>query len=413
MPRLTPQQVAALRLPPGKSDVLYFDNAVPGLALRLRASGNKSWVFQYRVGNKQRRLVIAAAAALTPHEARKLAARLHAAVKLGDDPVGDKSKARARAGETFGAVLPLFLARQKERLRPRAFVEVERHLKIHAKRLHSTPLADVARRDVAAVLSVVAAQLSGASANRVRSSLSSFFSWSLREGLLLETNPAAWTERREEAARTRLLGDGELREIWASLRDDAYGDIMRLLILCAARREEIGALRWSEVNFDLGLIELGPERTKNRRKHEIPLSPAALAILQARPRLAWPDGSPCDLVFGRGARGFADWVGSKIDLDNRIEAARRAAGGKIKSIPPWTLHDFRRLISTALHQRLSVQPHIVESILGHVGHQAGTPGRYNLSTYRAEKATALRRWAEHVLAIVEGRKSNVVALQSA
>jgi hypothetical protein len=35
-----------------------------------------------------------------------------------------------------------------------------------------------------------------------------------------------------------------------------------------------------------------------------------------------------------------------------------------------------------------------------------------LSTYRAEKATALRRWAEHVLAIVEGRKSNVVALQS-
>src|SRR5262249_8302551 len=159
----------------------------------------------------------------------KRAALLHAEVKLGRDPAGDKSKARARASETFGAILPLFLARQGERLRPRAFVEVERHLTVHAKRLHHMPLADTARRDVAEVLTAVASRLSGASANRVRSSLSAFFAWCLREGLLLETNPAAWTERREEIARARLIDDDELREIWAALRGDAYGDIVRLL----------------------------------------------------------------------------------------------------------------------------------------------------------------------------------------
>lgn len=118
----------------------------------------------------------------------------------------------------------------------------------------------------------------------------------------------------------------------------------------------------------------------------------------------------------REARGFSNWVGSKADLDDRIRAARGAAGGdgaKVKPIPPWTLHDCRRLVSTLLHERLLVQPHIVESILGHVGHQAGTPGRYNLSSYRAEKAVALRRWAELVSAIVEGRESKVVALQRA
>src|SRR5262249_41526036 len=228
----------------------------------------KTWVFQYRIGHKQRRLTIAAAAALTPHEARKRAALLHAEVKLGRDPAGAKAQARVRASETFGAVLPLFLARQQERLRPRAFVEVERHLKVHAKRLHHLPLAEIARRDVAGVLTAVAARLSGASTNRVRTSLSAFFSWCLREGLLLETNPAAWTERREEVARTRLINDDELREIWTALRDDAYSDIVRLLILCGARREEIGALRWSEINFDMGLIELGPARTKSHRAHE-------------------------------------------------------------------------------------------------------------------------------------------------
>jgi integrase len=407
MPRLTPQQVSSLTLPPGKTDLLVFDDVVPGLALRVRAGGRKSWVFQYRVGTKQRRLTFGKASALTPYEARKRAALLHAEAKLGRDPAGDKSRARVRASETLGAILPLFLARQKERLRPRAFIEVERHLKIHAKRLHHLPLVEIARQDVAAVLTAVVAKLSGSSANRVRTSLSSFFSWSIREGLL-ESNPVAWTERREEGARNRLLTDDELREIWAALRDDAYGDIVCLLVLLGCRREEIGALRRHEFSLSDGLITLPPERVKSHRTHEIVLSAPALAILEARPHLTWPDPSPCDFVFGRGARGFSDWVGSKIDLDRRILAARQTAGEG--PMPAWTLHDCRRVISTKLHE-FGVAPHIVEAILGHVGHQAGTPGRYNKATYRAEKAAALALWADHVLGLVEGRRSKVVALR--
>jgi integrase len=385
MPKLTPQAVAALTLPEGKTDALYFDDDVPGLALRLRAGGSKTWTFQYRIGTRQRRLNIGAASALSPHEARKRAALLHAKVKLGQDPADEKTRARAQANETFGIKLPLFLSRQKERLRPRAYVEVERHLKVHAKRLHHLPLAGVARRDVAQVLTAVTAKLSGASANRVRSSLSAFFSWSIREGLL-DTNPAAWTERREEAARSRLLTDVELRDIWKALGDDTYSDIVRLLVLTGARREEIGGLKWSETDLTGGLITLPPERTKNRRTHEIVLSPPALAILKARPRLVWSNGSPCDLVFGRGARGFSGWVGHKATLDERIRS----------EVPAWTLHDFRRLISTAMHERLGIAPHVVEAVLGHVGHQAGTPGRYNLALYRDEKRRALERWAEHL-----------------
>ena len=53
--KLTPQLLSALILPPGKSDALFFDGEVPGLALRLRAGGTRGWVFQYRVGSKQRR----------------------------------------------------------------------------------------------------------------------------------------------------------------------------------------------------------------------------------------------------------------------------------------------------------------------------------------------------------------------
>ena len=398
---LTPKVVAALTLPPGKADVLFPDDAVPGLALRLRAGGNRGWTFQYRIGRKQRRMSLGDASAISLHAVRKVASQLHARVKLGQDPAGEKHAAHVRAGETFGALLPQYLARQRDRLRPRAYVEVERHLAVHAKRLHGMPLASIARRDVATALSAVAAKLSAASANRVRSSLSGMLMWAVREGLI-ETNHAAWTEKREEALRTRLISDSELRAIWSALPEGGYSDVVRLLILCAARREELGALSWHEVDLERALISLPAVRVKNKRPREIALNEPAVAILRAR----WEKNTGRDLVFRQyGARGFADWSKQKQLLDQRI----RAAGVEM---PAWTLHDFRRLASATMHERLGIQPHVVEACLGHVGHQRGTPGRYNLALYRADKATAMARWGEFVTSVVEGRATKVVPLHA-
>src|SRR5262249_55613886 len=126
--KLTPKLVASLILPPGKDDHLVFDTEVPGLALRLRAGGSRSFTFQYRIGRKQRRMQLGATTAISLHAVRKIAGQLHAKIKLGEDPAGARADAHARADETFAAVLPRHLARQRERLRPRAYVEVERHL---------------------------------------------------------------------------------------------------------------------------------------------------------------------------------------------------------------------------------------------------------------------------------------------
>jgi integrase len=407
-------EVSALTLPVGKKDHLVPDGTVPGLALRLREGGGRTWVFQYRIGDKQRRMTLGSAAVLSVQEARRRATQLYANAKLGMDPAQHKEEAKALAGETVKAKLPLFLARQQERvrdgyLRQSSYVEIARHLLVHGKRLHPKPLADVTRRDVAALLSSLTEKLSGATVNRVQTTLSGFFVWCMHQGLL-DGNPAGGTERREESKRTRLITDAELRDIWSALRDDAYGDIMRLLILTGARAREIGALHWSETDLTARLITLPPERTKNRREHEILLSDDAVVILCVRPRLTWPDGTPCDLIFGRGKQGFNDWAGSKIDLGRRIKQVRHAAG--VEPMPDWTVHDFRRLVSTAMHGRLGVMPHVVEAVLGHVGHQGGTAGRYNLALYRSEKASALNGWAQLVADIVAGRERKVVPLRA-
>jgi integrase len=46
----------------------------------------------------------------------------------------------------------------------------------------------------------------------------------------------------------------EAERIWAALEDDTYGDIVRLLMMTGQRREEIGALRWSEIDLDKHMI---------------------------------------------------------------------------------------------------------------------------------------------------------------
>ena len=63
---------------------------------------------------------------------------------------------------------------------------------------------------------------------------------------------------------------------------------------------------------------------------------------------------------------------------------------------------------------LGIAPHVVEAVLNHQsGHKGGIAGVYNRARYTAEKAQALALWADHVMALVEGRKSNVTPLKRA
>jgi integrase len=315
---------------------------------------------------------------------------LLARVRLGEDPLALKHEAAAHASETFGAQLPRYLVFKRASLRPRSYDQVERHLLVHAKALHNRPLASLAgdRRGVAIVLANVAEASGPFVANMVRSSLSACCSWLMREGLL-DANPIIATNRAPQpGARTRVLNDAELKAIWNALGDDRYGAIVKLLMLTGLRRNEIGALRWAEVDFDQELIRLPAERCKNKRPHDMPLSAPALAILKARPRLS-------DRVFNR----FGAWGYSKELLD------RKLAG----TVAPWRLHDARRTLSTLLHDRLEIAPHVVEAVLGHYsGHRAGVAGVYNLSAYADQKRVALDKWADLLLSIVSGKKPATV-----
>jgi integrase len=341
-------------------------------------------------------MTLGKASPATLPEMRKVAAQLYARVQLGEDPAGAKVEAKRAAAETFKPYVEQFLQALQAHYRPRSFKQVERHLLRHARGLHGLVLGKIDRRDIASVIVSITHASGATEANRCRSSLSTFFNWAISHGLL-DHNPCDGAPRHAERSRDRVLTPAELRLIWNSLEDNEYGSIVKLLALTGQRVTEIGALRWGEIGADQ--ILLPAERTKNHRAHVIPLSAPAAAIIAKQPRR-----EGCDTLFG-SEHGFTNWNFWKERLDGAIAEAN---GGKI---PRWTTHDLRRSCATMMADDLGIQPHIIEAILNHVsGHKAGVAGIYNRASYLREKTTALNLWADRLLAIVEGRDSNVVAM---
>src|SRR5262249_33075828 len=278
--KLTATTVRTLALPKGVTDKIFFDDELPRFGVRVRAGGSRTWIVQYGIGGKERKLPLGPVSALDPAKARSLAKDVLARVRLGEDPLALKHEAHARASETLGAQLPRYLAFKRASLRPRSYAQVERHLTMHAKPLHNRPLANLAsdRRGVALLLAKISEASGPTEANMVRSSLSAYCTWLMREGLI-DANPIIATNKAaQNGARTRVLSDADIKAIWRALDADRYGAIVKLLLLTGLRREEIGGLRWSEVGLAAEVIRLPAERCKNKRPHEQPLSPLALAI---------------------------------------------------------------------------------------------------------------------------------------
>jgi integrase len=391
--RLTKASVAKLSLPAGKSDLLVFDDDLAGFGLRLRSGGKRTWIAQYRLGTKQRRLSLGSAAAIDADEARKRAKAALSKVNLGVDPQIEKNGARVQASVTIGSTAEIYLSRWAEtRLKPNNFANVCRYLRVHWSPVHEVAVQSVTRAMVAARLGEIASTKGPYSANRARAALSAFYSWAIGEGLV-DANPVVGTNKAiDEESRDRVLSPEELSLVWREAGEGDYAAILRLLILTGQRREEVGGMLWSEIDLRAAMWRIGADRTKNGLAHDVPLSAPAVTILSALNRR---EGR--DLVFGTGDGPFQGWSNAKSALGARLSTA---LGGATPT--PWRLHDIRRTVATRMAD-LGVLPHVVEAVLNHIsGHKAGVAGVYNRSSYAAEKRAALELWASHVAGLVEG-----------
>lgn len=392
--KLTKATVAAYQLPDGKSEALVFDDALPGFGIRVRAGGKRTWIAQYRIGTKQRRLSLGSVDRLDADEARKRAKAALAKVHLGQDPQLERLHSVAKASVTFAKTRDDYLERYvAPRLSARTLEESRRHLTVHWSNLVELPVGDIKRSHIAARMPEIAKKHGPFAANRARASLSAFFSWAIGEGLI-DHNPVVGTNKAaDEISRDRVLTPEELTLVWRHAGDGDYGAIVRLLILTGQRREEVGGMLRSELNLEDRFWSIGADRTKNGIAHDLPLSEPAFALLSAL-----PSRDERDLVFGSRVGPFQGWSNAKGALDARMLVALREKHGPKAALKPWRLHDLRRTVATRLADTIGVQPHVIEAVLNHVsGFKAGVAGIYNRATYATEKRVALDAWANHLL----------------
>jgi integrase len=397
--KLTARTTASAALPDGKTDHIEWDDDLTGFGLRIRLGGDrvrKTWIAQYRAHGRTRRVLIGPAEKLGAEQARKQAEKVLAKVVLGGDPQAERRARRQREAFTLRSVVEDYLGAKRSTVRFNTYRGLERYLTGPAfKPLHAMPIDGITRRDVAARVAKITTESGSPSAARARAALSALYAWAMGEGVA-EHNPVVGTNKPNDSMpRERVLSNAEIAAIWhATGEADAFGKIVKLLLLTGARRMEVCGMRWSEIDMESGVWHLPPERTKNKRAHSLPLPPTAMEIVRSIPRIV---GRDC--LFGeRSDLGFTQW-GAKRDLDTRL-------GDKVAE---WTLHDLRRTAATGMAD-IGVQPHIIEAALNHIsGHKVGVAGIYNRSSYEREVKAALGMWSDHIRALVEGGERKVLA----
>src|SRR6516162_6884687 len=232
--KLTERNIAKIKATAArKSDHFEWDDDIEGFGLRVR-SGRGSWVMQYQVHGRSHRIKLGDQAVMSADSARsaakEAAGKIAVSRRTGEaHPILEQRNIRdemiraeaKRPGDAqFGSRIEEYLtARQGNGngLREASLIETRRYLTQHFKALHSIPLNQIRRIDVANVLSEIKTP---AVHNRARSTLSTFFAWTIGRGWC-DVNPVVGTIKADEAGeRKRTLTDNEVATLWLKAPDN-------------------------------------------------------------------------------------------------------------------------------------------------------------------------------------------------
>jgi integrase len=280
-------------------------HAVGGVAgLYLYVDGNaRSWVLRMKVGGRRRE------AGLGPHpevrlaKAREIAARYRESVREGNDPFAERDQRRREIDEAQARAISFRDAARKVHKTKSAEFRSDKHRRDWINSLEnyafpsigSVPVASVDRGHVMRVLEPIWTSKTE-TATRVRQRIEAVLDWAKVSGYRDGDNPAAWRgnleallPRPQKVRRVEhwpALPFARVPEFMNALRqrEGLGARALEFIILTVARSREIRYATWREVDRDAALWTIPGERMKTGKPHSIPLSPPAIALLEAIPR---------------------------------------------------------------------------------------------------------------------------------
>jgi integrase len=173
---------------------------------------------------------------------------------------------------------------------------------------------------------------------------------------------------------------------------------LRLAPLVFTRPSELRRAKWADIDLDAGTWSYLVTKTKT--DHIVPLSKQAISIL----KLIQPLSGHGEFVFQNGHDP------KKPMSDAAINASLRRMGYDTKT--QITGHGFRAMARTILHERLNIDPHIIEHQLAHaVPDNLG--GAYNRTKFLDQRKVMMQQWADYLDELKAGAKIISIGTQVA
>jgi integrase len=374
------EKLLALPLPEVGKRATYHDTKAHGLQLRVTSTGVKTFSMYRRTkGGAPERVTLGRFPTMTVEQARKAASVVNASIEGGNNPaevkrVFKEEPTLAEFFEEYGTrhgAKKLAWAADQQRFRD--------YLQ---KSLGNRKLSAITRADIARIIS--GAQKAGkavATVRNIRALASGLFGKAIEWGYL-DANPASGVRvAGVKVARDRFLQPDEMPRFFEALAEEPsidMRDFVLLALLTGARRANVLAMHWREIDLAAGNWRLPV--TKNGTPQTVTLCPEAVEILKAR-----QESTAGGFVFpGTGATGhIVEPKKSVVRIMERagIPYGRNEADGV-------TLHDLRRTLGS-WQARTGASLAIIGKSLNHKSQQAtAIYARLDLDPVRAAVNTA-------------------------
>lgn len=354
---------------PARGNTITYDDEIQGFGIRITAGGARSFILNYRVAGRERRLTIGGFPAWSTAAARDEARELRRRVDRGEDPLAQRIEARQAP-----TVRDLWLEYEAKHLpTKRARSGADDRSMWQAYILPKFGPAKVSAI-TAADVDELHAEISATKpmrANRVVEVLRKAMNLAIRWGWRGD-NPCTGTRKNTEHKRERYLTAGEVSRLLQALsehQEQISCDAIRLLLLTGARKSEVLGAQWTMFDLEAGIWTKPAATTKQNKLHRVPLSDDALILL----RRIKERSDDATYVFPGHAKAAGERRPEPPSRPLRDIKRTWASVCKTAQVPDARIHDLRHTFASVTISQKHPLP-VVGALLGHT--QASTTMRY-------------------------------------
>ncbi len=358
---LTDKLVKDLPIPNAGYKITY-DDELRGFGIQISCKGRRTFIINYSIHGRERRYKIGeyGTAGWSMAAARDRAKELRRKIDMHIDPQGQKDE--EKAAPTLKWLYQEYEKIHLPTLRPHSQQNIKAMWRDFIfPKLGNMRLKDLGAKDIDELHRYITSLGTRTRANRVIENLRSVLNKGVRWGKI-DKNPAAGFERNPEEAREVYLTKDQVKtvlEILKSMKNQQAANVIRMLLLTGARLREVTRAEWSQFNFENGLWVKPSSHTKQKRRHELPLSSALIALLRQMKK-----ESKSSYLFP------SKKTGEPIhDIQKPWKWLKKTAnlGDDIR------IHDLRHTVASLLISENETLP-VIGKILGHT--QSKTTERY-------------------------------------